>query len=115
MTPAVLALALFAHACGEAESSGAPTERELGIITETVLIEAILQDFSGPTKDTLAVRYYDQLYDRYGISAADLDDLRERYGRDVQLWHVMTDSVEARLQRSQADPSALFGAGTSRG
>ena len=103
-----IASSLAAGACGGGESAGAPTERELGIFTETILIEAVLQDFSGPTKDTLAARYYDQLYDRYGISDADLDALRRRYNDDVALWQAMTDTVEARLERSQADPAKLL-------
>ena len=96
------------HACAESSVEAVPTETELAIFTEIVLIEATLQDFSGPAKDTLAVRYYEQLYDRFGVSPGDLDALRQRYNADVALWQAMADSVEARLQRSQADPSELL-------
>ena len=103
-----LALLLGVISCGPRESTAVPTETEVAVFTELVLIEAALQDFTGPTKDSLAERYYAQLYDRYGMTAADLDALRSRYNADVGLYLVMTDSVEARLQREQADPSQLL-------
>ena len=104
-------VAFAVPACGSEEFAAAPTERELAVWTEVLLIEAALQDFSGPTKDTLAARYYAQLYDRYGLSAEGLDELRERYNEDVDLYEVMSDSVEARLQRGAEDPSRLLNPG----
>ena len=50
---------LFVVACAGEPGEAVPTERELSIFTEVVLIEAILQDFSGPTKDTLTVRFHE--------------------------------------------------------
>ena len=95
-------------ACGTDEPAAVPTEEELAIWTEAVLIESALQDFTAVTKDSLATRYYGLLYDRFGIDAADLRELRERYNWDVRLYQVMSDSVEARLQRSAEDPSRLL-------
>ena len=97
--------------CQQRISTAVPTEEELDVWTEVFLIEAALQDFSGLTKDSLAERYYDQLYDRYGLDEVALSDLRQRYTEDVRLFEIMSDSVEARLQRSQEDPSALLNPG----
>ena len=99
---------LLLGACGGGEVAPAPTEEELAIFTEIVLIEAVLQDYTGLTKDTLSERYYTRLYDRYGLDAQQLDGLRDRYNQDPRLWIGMADSVEARLNRAQADPSALL-------
>lgn len=97
-------------ACGSPEPPPVPDERDLAVFAEVLLVEAILQDFTGPTKDSLAERYYGQLYDRFGTSAAGLDELRRRFSADPELWTALSDSVEARLDRVEADPSALINA-----
>ena len=98
-------------ACGEPDVELVPTDEEIAIFTEVVLIEAALQDFVGPQSVRLSELYYGQLYDRYGISAADLDRLRRRYDADARLWQVMTDSLEARVTRGQENPGALLNHG----
>ncbi len=90
---------LICAACAGRGAVGEPTEEELRVFTQTMLIEAALQDFSGPTRDSLASVYYGQLYDAYGIDAAWLDGMRDRFDRDIHLWESATDSLERRFER----------------
>ena len=109
LAAALLAVgALCLGACGSEEVAATPTEEEIAVLTETFLVEAALQDFSGPAKDTLALRYYAQLYDAYGIDADYLIELRGRYNADVQLWQTLADSAQARIERHQTDPVRLL-------
>lgn len=98
----------LASGCGGNEEVPPPTEEELSIFTEVFLIESALQDFTGPTKDTLTERYYGQLYDRYGVDAGELDAIRRRYNATPERWSALGDSIEARLDRAQADPTTLL-------
>ncbi len=106
-----LALVGLAVACGGPDDAAAPTEEEIQVLTQVMLLEGALQDYSGATRDSLAVLYYDQLYDRFGIDARWLDDMRDRFDRDVRLWEEATDSVDARLTRHRLDLGPLLHTG----
>jgi len=43
-------------------------EEEIHLLTDIMLIEVVIQDFSGPEKDSLAAVNYDLMYDRHGFS-----------------------------------------------
>ncbi len=101
----VLSLVL---ACGGSGTPAAPTAEELAVFTQVMLVEAALQDFSGPTRDSLSSVYYAQVYDSFGIDAAWLDAMRDRFDADVQLWEVATDTVDARLSRHKDELSPLL-------
>lgn len=78
-------------------------EEEINIMTQVFLIESVLQDFSGIQRDTLAIRYYNQLYDQFGIDEDRLNDLRNRYNEDPTLWQRLTDSTVARFESARTD------------
>ena len=96
--------------CGGREDATAPTEEEIEVLAEAMLLEGALQDFTGTLRDSLAVRYYDELYDRYGIDEAYLDDLRDRQADRFGSWTPLMDSVISRLERRRGKPDSLFGA-----
>lgn len=109
--PAGLPLALLlagAVGCSDPNPQGPLDEEDLEILTHVMLIEASLQDFTLARKDSLSTAYYTQLYDRFGITAEDLSDLRTRFSDDPSLWERAGDSLVARLERHRGDPGALL-------
>ena len=103
-----LGLILGFSACQSAKSEAQPTEEEINILTEALYIEGVLQDFTAPLSDSLADRYYTELYDRYGIDGDYLDQLRDRYDDDIILWEIASDTISARLERLQYNDQPLF-------
>jgi len=83
-------------------------EEEVNILTDAMLVESVLQDFTGIKKDSLAKLNYNVLYDRHGISEVELQEIRERYSNDPTLWSRAADSVEARLKRGRTDFETLL-------
>ncbi len=109
-----LALCVAVAACGSsAQAEAKPEEEELEILTHALVIEAVLQDFSLVRKDSLAERYYAQLYDRFGISEAGLDELRRRYSQDPKLWVVAADTLNARIEAHRDSLGALLNVGVN--
>ncbi len=94
--------------CNDGPSLAPPTEEEINILIEALLLESALQDFTPPLKDTLAERYYTELYDRYGVDDQFLNNTRLRFGEDALLWERVTDSVLARLERRRTSPDSMF-------
>lgn len=101
-------------ACGSQEIAPDPTDEEIEVITEALLLEGVLQDFSGNLRDSLSEVYYTELYDRYGIDADYLNDLRVRYSRNLVRWERLSDSVVVRLERYRGDPDSLLHGGILR-
>jgi len=86
-------------------------EEEIKILTDVMLLEGVLQDFTGAQKDSLAKVNYDLLYDRHGISEEGLQELRQRFSEDPTLWSRAADSIEVRLKAGRADFETLLNAG----
>lgn len=103
-----LALALAAAACAPPPPPPPPTDAELSVIRESLLVEAMLQDFNGPRRQELAGTYYQQLFEKYGLDAEDLVVLRERFSRDPELWVVAADTTVAQLKRLRGDAAAAL-------
>lgn len=104
---ALVASCLAASACNDPSPPYAVGEEDIDILAEAFLIEAVAQDFSGATRDSLTAVHYGQLYDRFGIDEAQLDALRRDLSGDPRKWQAATDSVEARLKRGRDDLDAL--------
>ena len=81
---------------------------EIDIFTQIFLIESALQDFSGIQRDTLAIRYYNELYDAFGIDENQLNELRNKFSQDPTLWERLTDSTKARLENARSDIGKLL-------
>ncbi len=97
-------------ACGEATPADEVeiTNEELDVLTQVFLIEGALQDFTGIQRDTLAERYYIELYDKYGYDQQQLDAMRQRFSDNPVLWQAATDSVVARLEQARQDISRVL-------
>jgi len=94
-------------ACSDEEVVTPLVEEEVQIFTEMLIIESLLQDFSGPQRDTIAARYYEQLYDRFGIDASTVGALRDDYSRHPERWIRTMDTVAARIERNRTDLKPL--------
>ena len=94
--------------CNEPNPQSPLYEEDIQILTEVMLLEAVLQDFTGSNNDSLVEENYDVLYDRLGISEDELQALRKRFSNDPTLWRRATDSVEARLKAGRADFETLL-------
>ena len=104
-----VALPVLWTACGPPPPPPPPTEAELELMTRSLLVEALLQDFSGVKRTELSERYYRQLHLQLDAGPGDLEALRARYAESPELWVAASDSVVARLERHRTDPEALLG------
>jgi len=97
--------------CNEANPEMPLYEEDIRILTDVMLLEGVLQDFSGDEKDSLSVLNYNVLYDRYGITEQGLQELRQRYSEDPTLWTRSSDSVVARPKGARTDFETLLNLG----
>jgi len=107
----VVLITISINACGDSSSPTSLEERDGRIFVDAMLVEAVLQDFTGAKKDSLAEVNYGVLYERHGIDETDLEDLRKRFSNDPTQWSRAADSVESRLKRGRADFESLLNAG----
>ena len=98
-------------ACNDPDPQRPLGADEVDAMTHLLLVEAALQDFSGMQRDTLARRYYDQLYDRFGLSLQELNSLRDRFSDDPTLWQRTADSLVARFDAGRGDIDTLLNLG----
>ena len=96
-------------ACGGGEAPPPPpTEEEIAVMTEALVVEAVLAEFSGQEREDLSRRYYGQLYDEYGIGDDYLLGMRERFAAHPALWIEAVDSSVARYTRYRGDALGLL-------
>ena len=106
LLPAILCA--LSSACSEPNPQEPIYPGEVELLTDVLLVEGVLQDFPEPSRDTVALTFYDWIYDRHGVTAADLDALRRRYSAEPTLWQRASDSARARLDRYRDDLGALL-------
>ena len=82
----VAGVSIAALACNDPNPQSPLHEEDIQILTEVMMIEAVLHDFSGAKKDSLVGENYGVLYDRYGISESELQALRTRFSNEPTLW-----------------------------
>lgn len=98
-----------AAACGGGEPPPPPpTEEEIAVMTEALIVEAVLTEFSGAQREELSRRYYGQLYDAHGVDDAYLLRMRERFSTHPALWIEAVDSSVARYARYRGDALGLL-------
>ena len=95
-------------ACDDPNPQQPLYDEDIRILTDVMLLEGVIQDFTGIAKDSLAKVNYDLLYDRHGISEGELQELRRRFSNDPTLWSRAADSIDARLKRGRTDFETLL-------
>ncbi len=98
-------------ACGDSSPAVTVEDEEIKVLTDAMLLEAMLQDFTGQRKDSLAFVNYELLYKRHGINEEDLEEMRNRFSQTPELWSIAADSVESRLKLGRSNFDTLLNLG----
>ncbi len=103
-TTTIIALAGCTHDAGEPAPKGKmlPAEVMIEVLADAHVAEAALQNIHGPRRDSLATRYYSQIFAIHGITRADFEYTYDRMRQQPELLDEIYGEVMARLDRFRA-------------
>lgn len=93
-------ISIFFFACSKKESLPIGEEKLIDVLADVHTAEAAISGLTAVEKDTLALRFYDDIFMLHQVAQEDFDTCMARLMRDPERFAGIYEKVEAKLEKS---------------
>ncbi|MCB0520756.1 MAG: DUF4296 domain-containing protein [Lewinellaceae bacterium] len=89
--------------CGKEAAPPIPDEKLIEILTDVHIAEAALEGLNGKAKDSVAIKYYGEIFAIHHVEQADFDTTLAILMRDPEKFGNLYEKVAANLEKMRVD------------
>lgn len=100
---------LILFSCKQEEEKPIEVSQDnVDLLSDLLIVEGVLQDFTGDSRDSAVAFYYREVYNKYRLNPNELDSIRKEMRQNPKLLERTMDSVIVRLTRIRENPTLFF-------
>ncbi len=100
-------IVIFCFACSKKESLPIGEDKLIDVLSDVHTAEAAMSGLTAVERDTLALRFYDDIFTLHQVAQEDFDTCMARLMRNPERFVSIYEKVEAKLEKSLAGQGEL--------